>query len=75
MRNATDGIQPMHLHRHRFELASIAGKLTGGIIKEVAMLGGYQTMAVDFVADNPGMTLFHCHMQIQMDYGFMCLFE
>lgn len=27
------------------------------------------------VSDNPGMTLFHCHMQLHMDYGFMCLFD
>jgi FtsP/CotA-like multicopper oxidase with cupredoxin domain len=25
---------------------------------------------VDFVADNPGLSLLHCHMQQHMDYGF-----
>jgi FtsP/CotA-like multicopper oxidase with cupredoxin domain len=30
------------------------------------MLGGYQEADVDFVADNPGMTLFHCHQQLHM---------
>jgi hypothetical protein len=30
--------------------------------------------AVDFVADNPGLTLFHCHQQLHMDFGFMTLF-
>ena len=25
--------------------------------------------------DNPGLTLFHCHQQLQMDYGFMSLFD
>lgn len=39
------------------------------------MLGGYQEMEVDFSADQPGFTLFHCHMQIHMDYGFMALFD
>jgi FtsP/CotA-like multicopper oxidase with cupredoxin domain len=29
----------------------------------------------DFVADNPGMTLFHCHQQLHMDFGFMALFD
>jgi len=28
---------------------------------------------VDFIADNPGLTLFHCHQQLHMDYGFMTL--
>jgi len=75
MRNASDDIHPMHLHRHSFELTRIAGKSTAGIIKDVAMLGGYQEMEVDFTADNPGLTLFHCHMQLHMDYGFMALFD
>jgi FtsP/CotA-like multicopper oxidase with cupredoxin domain len=25
-------------------------------------------------ADNPGDTLFHCHQQLHMDFGFMALF-
>jgi FtsP/CotA-like multicopper oxidase with cupredoxin domain len=75
MHNASDDIHPMHLHRHSFELASVAGQPTGGVIKDVAMLGGYQTMEVDFTADNRGLTLFHCHMQLHMDYGFMALFD
>jgi hypothetical protein len=29
----------------------------------------------DFIADNPGMTLFHCHQQLHMDFGFMALFD
>jgi FtsP/CotA-like multicopper oxidase with cupredoxin domain len=75
MHNASDDIHPMHLHRHSFEITKIGGKSTAGIMKDVAMLGGYQEMEVDFVADNPGLTLFHCHMQIHMDFGFMALFD
>ncbi len=75
MHNASDDIHPVHLHRHSFEIASIAGQPTGGVIKDVAMLGGYQTMEADFTADQPGLSLFHCHMQLHMDYGFMALFD
>ncbi|HEY4334636.1 MAG TPA: multicopper oxidase domain-containing protein [Puia sp.] len=75
MRNASDDIHPMHLHRHSFELTKIAGKPTSGIIKDVAMLGGFQEMDVDFTADKPGLSLFHCHMQLHMDFGFMALFD
>jgi FtsP/CotA-like multicopper oxidase with cupredoxin domain len=75
MRNASDDIHPVHLHRHSFELTRIAGKATSGIIKDVVMLGGYQEVEVDFVADNPGRTLFHCHQQLHMDFGFMALFD
>lgn len=75
MRNASDDIHPIHLHRHSFELVSIAGRPTAGVLKDVVMLGGYQEMEVDFVADNPGATLFHCHQQLHMDFGFMALFD
>jgi len=75
MRNASDDIHPIHLHRHSFELTRIAGVPTAGILKDVMMLGGYQEAEVDFVADNPGLTLFHCHQQLHMDFGFMTLFD
>jgi FtsP/CotA-like multicopper oxidase with cupredoxin domain len=75
MRNASDDIHPIHLHRHSFELTRLAGKPTSGIVKDVVMLGGYQEAEIDFVADNPGLTLFHCHQQLHMDFGFMTLFD
>jgi FtsP/CotA-like multicopper oxidase with cupredoxin domain len=75
MRNASDDIHPIHLHRHSFELTSLAGKPCAGVFKDVVMLGGYQESAIDFVADNPGLTLFHCHQQLHMDFGFMTLFD
>lgn len=74
-RNASDDIHPLHLHRHSFELTHIGGKATAGLIKDVVMLGGFQELALDFVADNPGLTLFHCHQQLHMDFGFMALFD
>jgi FtsP/CotA-like multicopper oxidase with cupredoxin domain len=75
IRNASDDIHPVHLHRHTFELTKIAGKPTAGILKDVVMLGGYQEMEIDFTANNPGRTLFHCHQQLHMDFGFMALFD
>jgi FtsP/CotA-like multicopper oxidase with cupredoxin domain len=75
MRNASDDIHPIHLHRHSFELTKLAGKSSAGILKDVVMLGGYQEAEVDLVADNPGLTLFHCHQQLHMDFGFMTLFD
>jgi FtsP/CotA-like multicopper oxidase with cupredoxin domain len=75
MRNASDDIHPIHLHRHTFELTKAAGQPTSGVMKDVVMVGGYQEVEVDFTADNPGLTLFHCHQQLHMDYGFMSLFD
>jgi FtsP/CotA-like multicopper oxidase with cupredoxin domain len=75
MRNASDDIHPIHLHRHSFELTKLAGQSTAGVMKDVVMVGGYQEVEVDFTADNPGLTLFHCHQQLHMDFGFMTLFD
>lgn len=75
MRNGSDDLHPIHLHRHSFELTNVMGKATAGVMKDVVMLGGYQEVAFDFVANNPGMTLFHCHQQLHMDFGFMTLFD
>ncbi|WP_084384713.1 multicopper oxidase family protein [Novosphingobium naphthalenivorans] len=74
-RNASDDIHPLHLHRHSFELTRVGGKATAGVMKDVVMLGGFQELEFDFVADNPGPTLFHCHQQLHMDFGFMALFN
>jgi FtsP/CotA-like multicopper oxidase with cupredoxin domain len=52
MRNASDDIHPTHLHRHSFELTRIAGQPTSGVMKDVVMVGGYQEVEVDFVANN-----------------------
>jgi FtsP/CotA-like multicopper oxidase with cupredoxin domain len=73
--NATDDTHPVHLHRHSFEITSIAGMPTSGVIKDVAMLGSFQEMTIDFTANQLGRSLFHCHMQAHMDFGFMALFD
>ncbi|WP_293056407.1 multicopper oxidase domain-containing protein [Mycobacterium sp.] len=63
----------MHLHRTTFEITHIAGTPTAGVHKDVVMLGAYQALAFDFTANQPGLSLFHCHKQSHMDYGFMAL--
>jgi Putative multicopper oxidases len=75
MKNASDDLHPMHLHRHSFELTRIAGFPTSGVMKDVVMVKPFQTTEVDFTANQRGLSLFHCHMQEHMDYGFMALFE
>jgi FtsP/CotA-like multicopper oxidase with cupredoxin domain len=75
MRNRTDDAHPMHLHRHLWELAEINGKKTAGVIKDTVVVPYYGRAAVDFTADQPGLALFHCHIQQHMDYGFKALFR
>ena len=70
-RNASGDQHPMHLHRHSFEVTKIDDKPTSGLMKDVVNVMPLQTLAVDFIADNPGDSLMHCHQQLHMDYGFM----
>jgi FtsP/CotA-like multicopper oxidase with cupredoxin domain len=57
---------PLHLHRHTFELAS-------GVRKDVLLVPAHTKLDVDVIADSPGPSLFHCHHQLHMDFGFMAL--
>jgi FtsP/CotA-like multicopper oxidase with cupredoxin domain len=76
---------PLHLHRHSFELRSLRQPLSAarqavprdirGIIKDVILVDSQTRAEIEFIADNPGATLFHCHQQNHMDLGFMMLFE
>jgi FtsP/CotA-like multicopper oxidase with cupredoxin domain len=75
MKNASDDIHPIHLHRHSFEVTRFAGQPMSGLMKDVVMVNGYQEVEIDFIANNPGLTLFHCHQQLHMDFGFMALFD
>jgi len=70
-RNASGDQHPMHLHRHSFEVTKIGGKATSGLMKDVINVMPLDTVAVDFMADNPGDSLMHCHQQLHMDNGFM----
>jgi FtsP/CotA-like multicopper oxidase with cupredoxin domain len=73
--NQSGEAHPIHLHRHSFELTQVAGVATSGVVKDVVMVPAHRQVEVDFTADNPGPSLFHCHMQLHMDFGFMTLVQ
>lgn len=73
--NDSGDIHPLHLHRHTFEITNIGGRQVAGVMKDVISVNRRSTAAIDFVANNPGLTLFHCHMQLHMDFGFMQLMD
>jgi FtsP/CotA-like multicopper oxidase with cupredoxin domain len=66
---------PIHLHRHSFEVVRINDKAVSGLMKDTVNMMPLDQISVDFVANNPGNTLYHCHMQLHMDYGFMGLIK
>ena len=73
--NHTDDDHPVHLHRNSFELTNVWGKPTAGVLKDVVLVKGYRKIEVDVTPAMEGLTLFHCHQQLHMDYGFKLLFD
>jgi FtsP/CotA-like multicopper oxidase with cupredoxin domain len=73
--NSVDS-HPIHLHRHTFELRRVdRSNELSGIMKDVVLAPPNLTTEVEFTANNPGLTLFHCHQQDHMDRGFMMVFR
>lgn len=64
---------PVHLHRHTFALTRIDGKAAGGVRKDVVVVPGWRQAEVELLANNPGLSLFHCHNQRHMEMGFLTL--
>jgi FtsP/CotA-like multicopper oxidase with cupredoxin domain len=74
MDNHSGDQHPVHTHRHTFEVTKIGDKPTAGVMKDTISMPRYSTAEIDFVADDPGPTFFHCHHQDHMDEGFAGLF-
>jgi FtsP/CotA-like multicopper oxidase with cupredoxin domain len=75
MKNKSRDDHPVHLHRHTFEVRRLAGRETRGILKDTLLVSAGTEAEVEFTANRPGLSLFHCHQQDHMDMGFMMLFR
>lgn len=55
-------LHPMHLHGHFFQV--------GNVLKDTVLVPGHMgRVTFDFIADNPGRWLFHCHNLYHMEAG------
>ncbi|WP_207803078.1 multicopper oxidase family protein [Roseicella frigidaeris] len=70
MDNHSGDEHPVHLHRHTFEVTKVGDKPSSGLMKDTISMPRFSTAEIDFVADDPGPTFFHCHHQDHMDEGF-----
>lgn len=62
MVNRSPVIHPMHLHGHFFQV--------GNAVKDTVVVPGHMgRVTFDFVADNPGDWLFHCHNLYHLEAG------
>lgn len=73
MTNNSGDNHPVHLHRHTFEVTKVADKRTAGVMKDTINMTRFSSVEIDFVADDPGPSLLHCHHQDHQDEGFMGL--
>jgi FtsP/CotA-like multicopper oxidase with cupredoxin domain len=73
MTNKSGDNHPIHLHRHTFEVTKVGDKATAGVMKDTINMTRFSSVEIDFVANDPGPSLLHCHHQDHQDEGFMGL--
>ncbi len=66
LENTTTMWHPIHLHGHTFQLVSAAGT---GPRKDTVIVPPRSTVTVEFIADNPGQWLLHCHNVYHAEAG------
>ena len=64
--NRTMMFHPMHLHGHTFEVRGPAGP---GPRKDTVIVRPMERIEIDFVTDNPGQWLLHCHNLYHQEVG------
>jgi FtsP/CotA-like multicopper oxidase with cupredoxin domain len=67
--NRTTMFHPMHLHGHTFEVMQAGG--APGPRKDTTIVRPNERVTVDFLADNPGQWMLHCHNLYHQSGGMM----
>ncbi len=62
---------PIHLHGHSFQVVGIEDQPVDGPIKDTLTLHHGEQYDIEFVANNPGTWLLHCHNVLHMAAGMM----
>lgn len=70
MDNNSGDEHPVHMHRHTFEVTKVGDRSMSGLMKDTISMPRFSKAEIDFVANDPGATFFHCHHQDHMDEGF-----
>jgi FtsP/CotA-like multicopper oxidase with cupredoxin domain len=72
MRNDTAWHHPMHLHGHAFRVLARDGRPTARRQwQDTVLIAPREQVEIAFVADNPGMWMFHCHILEHQAAGMM----
>ena len=71
LRNMAQYQHPIHLHGMSFKVLDSDRKRIIPYFTDTYLLGKNETARVAFVADNPGVWMFHCHVIDHMETGLM----
>jgi FtsP/CotA-like multicopper oxidase with cupredoxin domain len=73
--NHTDEYHVMHLHGHAFIVLARNGQATVGspVYLDSLLVGPNETWDVAFLANNPGLWMFHCHVLLHAAIGMSAM--
>lgn len=87
LNNRDDGKHPFHLHGHNFQVVYRSDEDAGTFIiddsvalpkvpmrRDTVFVMPNGNFVIRFRADNPGVWLFHCHIEWHMDQGLVATF-
>lgn len=75
LRNLSQYHHPIHLHGMTFCVLSSNRRKIDPWFTDTYLLGRNESAQIAFVADNPGVWMFHCHVVDHMDTGLMAAIE
>ena len=76
--NAGHMPHPVHGHGHSFKMVATDGNpipLGMEWIKDTVLVGPAERYDLEFIADNPGVWMFHCHIEHHMANGMMTVIQ
>ncbi|OEC35744.1 Multicopper oxidase with three cupredoxin domains (includes cell division protein FtsP and spore coat protein CotA) [Pseudomonas cuatrocienegasensis] len=75
LRNMAQYQHPIHLHGMTFKVLDSNRRRIEPYYTDTFLLGKNETARIAFVADNPGVWMFHCHVVDHMETGLMAAIE
>ncbi len=75
LRNMAQYQHPIHLHGMTFKVLGSDRRKIVPYFTDTYLLGKNETARIAFVADNPGVWMFHCHVIDHMETGLMAAIE
>jgi FtsP/CotA-like multicopper oxidase with cupredoxin domain len=73
--NETDEFHSMHLHGHWLSVLAVNGRGIRGspLHLDSLLMGPRESFDVAFLADNPGLWMFHCHVMLHSALGMSAM--